>query len=887
MEWTGVNELREKYLSFFEDKQHVRLKSAPLVPQDDASLLLINSGMAPLKKYFLGLDTIEGNRATSCQKCIRTPDIDRVGKTSRHGTFFEMLGNFSFGDYFKEDATKWAWEFLTETLAIPEDKLWVSIYQDDDEAFDIWTKNRGLPPERIVRLGKEDNFWEHGSGPCGPCSEIHFDRGPENSCGKPDCAVGCDCDRYMEIWNLVFTQLNSDGNGNYTPLDKPNIDTGMGLERLACVMQGVENLFEVDTVQNILKHISEISGVTYGQDEKTDVSLRVIADHIRSTVFMVGDGVVPQNEGRGYVLRRLLRRAARHGRLLGIDGEFLYKVCDTVIKENQNAYPELLENADYIRKVIQVEEERFSKTIQQGMDMLTQLMDEIATKEIAEGAPIIPGQDVFRLYDTFGFPLDLTMEIASDKGFKVDEEGFLKFMHKQRKQAQQAHKEQGGVAWESDALSSVEIQDKFTGYEGLVSTTKVLAIVQDGNLVNQISDHDGDNGEAVIFLEETPFYAESGGQVGDTGIINVGKSMFKVTDCRKSPSGHIMHIGKLISGFIPVGDTAYAHVDTRRRNATMRNHTAAHLLQAALRKVLGAHVHQAGSMVSSEVCRFDFTHFSGVTSEQLAEVEKLVNDMILNATPVTSSEMPMDDAKKLGAIALFGDKYGDIVRVCQIGDVSVELCGGTHVENTSRLGLFRILSESSVAAGVRRIEAVTGQGVLDLMAKQEAILDSLCAVYKINGPVELEAKAQANAAQMKAMQKEIDELNKKLMDNRLSSLTGNLEELGPVRFVTASLGNVKVDSLKSAADSLKDKHPNVVGVFSSLAEDKGNLLVFAGKEAVAAGIHCGKLVKEIAAITGGSGGGRPDNAMGGVGDISKMDDALAGAKALVEAQLKL
>ena len=883
MEWMGVNELRERYLSFFEKKGHTRLASAPLVPKDDASLLLINSGMAPLKKYFLGQEVMPGNRATSCQKCMRTPDIERVGKTSRHGTYFEMLGNFSFGDYFKEDATKWAWEFLTEDIQIPADRLWVSIYEEDDEAFAIWTEKRGLPPERIVRLGKEDNFWEHGSGPCGPCSEIYFDRGPEKGCGSPDCAVGCDCDRYVEIWNLVFTQFNSDGNGNYTPLAKPNIDTGMGLERLACMMQGVDNLFEIDTVQNIINHVAKIAGVTYKENEKTDISLRVIADHIRSTVFMVGDGVVPQNEGRGYVLRRLLRRAARHGRLLNIPKEFLYEVCDTVMNENREAYPELTENADYIREIIRVEEGRFSKTIEQGMDMLSQLIDEIQKNHSGEDKPVLPGEDVFRLYDTFGFPLDLTMEIASDRGCEVDSDGFLHFMHEQRDRARKAREEQGVISWEEDVLGGVSFEDKFVGYDETTITTKIVALIKDSTLVNEICEGD----EAVIFLNETPFYAESGGQVGDTGIINVGKSIFKVSDCRKTPTGHIMHIGKLISGFIPVGDPAIAVVDQRRRHDIMRNHTAAHLLQAALRKLLGAHVHQAGSYVSDEICRFDFTHFSALTPEQLVEIEVLVNDLIMRAIVVETTEMPLEEARKLSAMALFGDKYGDIVRVCTIGDKSIELCGGTHAANTAQLGLFRIVSETSVAAGVRRIEAVTGRGVLDLMNSQKETLHNACAILKAGTPAELESKITALTSQVKAMQKEIDAMNRAQTASRLSAMGDNMEQLGAVRFMTAALGDVPVETMRETADDWRDKYPNLVGVFTAVSAEKASLLVFAGKEAVQAGAHAGKLVKEIAALAGGSGGGRPDNAMGGLGDLTKADEALAGAKAIVVAQLGL
>lgn len=881
MKWLGLNELREKYLAFFEDKGHIRLASAPLVPQEDASLLLINSGMAPLKKYFLGLETPPGKRVASCQKCIRTPDIEQVGKTSRHGTYFEMLGNFSFGDYFKEDATKWAWEFITETLEIPKDKLWVSIYEDDDEAAQIWVKNRGVPPDRIVRLGKEDNFWEIGSGPCGPCSEIYVDRGEEYGCGKPGCAVGCDCDRYMEIWNLVFTQYNSDGQGIYTALEHPNIDTGMGLERLACVMQGVDNLFEVDTVQNIMKHIARIAGVTYQDDKKTDVSLRVVTDHIRSTVFLVGDGVVPQNEGRGYVLRRLLRRAARHGRLLGIQEPFLYQVCDTVIEENKNAYPELLENADFIKEAIRVEEERFSKTISQGMEMLNELIERVDSVRI-QGKRLITGEDAFRLYDTFGFPLDLTREIAADRGIVIDEDEFLRRMQDQRDRARQARELMGGVGWEEDVLARADVHDTFIGYECLQAETKVLRIVKDGALVNQVPAGD----DAVVVLEKTPFYAESGGQVGDTGIINVGKSIFKVTDCKKSPTGHFLHIGEVISGFIGSGDTCTVVVDKRRRHAIMRNHTATHLLQAALRQVLGTHVHQAGSMVNDTVCRFDFTHFSAVTPQQIREVEKKVNQLILEALPVAVSEMSMDEAKKHGAMALFGDKYGDVVRVCDVSGESVELCGGTHVQNTSQIGLFKILHETSVAAGVRRIEGTTGKGVLALIDRQADAISATCAALKTGGgAAELPAKAIAAMAQIKELQKEVEALQSKLASQRMDSMLDNMPQIGAVRFLSMTMNGANADALKITADRIRSAQSDVVGVLASTEGQKVTLLVFAGKEAVAAGIHAGKLVREVAAVAGGSGGGRPDNAMGGATQPEKVGEALAAAPRLIEEQL--
>lgn len=881
MEWMGVNQLRERYLSFFEQRGHTRLKSAPLVPQDDASLLLINSGMAPLKKYFTGLESLPGNRATSCQKCIRTPDIDRVGKTSRHGTFFEMLGNFSFGDYFKEDATKWAWEFLTDDLKIPKDKLWVSVYEEDDEAAEIWIKNRGLSPDRIVRLGREDNFWEIGVGPCGPCSEIYVDRGEAYACDNPNCAVGCDCDRYVEVWNLVFTQFNSDGNGGYTPLEKKNIDTGMGLERLACVMQQVDNLFEVDTVQKIMQHICQIAGVTYQQNERTDISLRVITDHIRSTVFMVADGVVPQNEGRGYVLRRLLRRAARHGRLLNITEPFLYKVCETVIQENMTAYPELLENQAYIVKVIQVEEERFMRTIEQGMDLLGSIIDKIDRLTIDK--KMIPGDVAFRLYDTFGFPIDLTREIAADKGIHIDEDAFFDFMQKQRERARKARIAQGEVSWEEDVLAKKEIEDTFIGYQALSSSTKILEVIQNGTLV----DHASAGETAILVLESTPFYAESGGQVGDTGWIRVGQdTTFRLTDCQKSPTGHFLHIGEVTCGQLSPGDCAEAVVDQANREAIMRNHSAAHLLQAALRKVLGDHVHQAGSMVNAQICRFDFTHFSAVTPEQLREVERIVNRWILQALPVTVQEMPMAQAKQMGAMALFGDKYGDTVRVCKMGaNESTELCGGTHVANTAHIGLFKIMRESSLAAGIRRIEGTTGEGILHLITEQETLIHTACEALRCTGSAELVAKAQASTAQLKELQREVEQLNAQLTSLQLDGLTANMPQIGSVRYMTAVLGATSADALKQAADRLKEQFPDIVGVLVSTDAVKSSLLVFAGKNAVKAGIHSGKLVKQIASIAGGSGGGRPDNAMGGITNSSKLNEALLAAQEMIAAML--
>ncbi|MFV0399460.1 MAG: alanine--tRNA ligase [Oscillospiraceae bacterium] len=880
MEWTGLNELRERFLQFFENKGHLRLASAPLVPQDDASLLLINSGMAPLKKYFLGLEAPPAKRATSCQKCIRTPDIERVGKTSRHGTFFEMLGNFSFGDYFKEEATKWAWEFLTEELKIPADLLWVSIYEEDDEAFEIWTKHRGLPADRIVRMGKEDNFWEIGTGPCGPCSEIYIDRGEKYGCGSPDCKVGCECDRYVEVWNLVFTQFNSDGNGNYTPLDHPNIDTGMGLERLAVAMQGVDNLFEVDTIQAIIKKAAAMAGVTYKKNEKTDVSLRVIADHIRSTVFLVGDGVLPQNEGRGYVLRRLLRRAARHGRLLGINRPFLAELSETVVEQSKAAYPDLAERADFIAKIIGAEEERFAKTIQSGMEVLGTLLDRLEAMATKGRQQIIDGMEAFRLYDTYGFPIDLTQEIAQDRGITVDEEGFWKFMEEQRERARKAHEEQGGIGWEEDVLAEELINDVFVGYDSLDAESPILAIVTEGQLAQEVQEGD----EAVVILRETPFYAESGGQVGDTGVIKIGKSIFKISDTKKSPTGNIMHVGTVISGFLAVGDIAEVHVDRKRRHAIMRNHTATHLLQAALREVLGDHVHQAGSYVDEKLCRFDFTHFSAVTAEQLAEVERKVNNHILKALPVTTQEMPLEEARRLGATALFGDKYNDTVRVVTIENTSMELCGGTHASNTAQLGLFKILSESSVAAGVRRIEGTTGRGVLAYIDRQNETIRETGEILKAGAPSELVARARSVMTNSAALQKEVESLERQIADKETSSLDDTMESIGPVRFVSLAVEG-SIEALQQKADQLKDKYPDIVGVFMATGEDKTSVLAFAGKDAVKAGAHSGKLVKAVSALAGGSGGGRPDHAMGGIADPTLIAKALGEAGKLLKEQL--
>lgn len=874
MEWTGLNELREKYLSFFESKGHLRLPSFPLIPQNDNSLLLINSGMAPMKKYFTGEITPPRKRVTTCQKCIRTPDIECVGKTARHGTYFEMLGNFSFGDYFKHEATAWAWEFFTKVLEIPADKLWVTIYLDDDEAFDIWTKEVGVSPDRIVRLGKEDNFWEHGSGPCGPCSEIHFDRGEKYSCGKPTCAVGCDCDRYIEVWNLVFTQFDSDGKGNYTPLDHPNIDTGMGLERLACVMQGVDNLFEVDTVQRIMKHISSIAGVTYKQDEKTDVSLRVITDHIRSTTMMIGDGVMPSNEGRGYVLRRLIRRAARHGRLLGIEHPFLSEVVSTVIEENK-AYPELAEKKDLIIRVVKEEEESFGRTIDKGMQLLSELMSDSDKKEIS-------GADAFKLYDTYGFPLDLTKDILEEKGMTVDEASFEQLMKEQKQRARDARKNAGAEAWDDGGVQLDVEKTEFVGYDTLCCDAKIEAVVNGGEKAALAAE--GEN--AVIILNKTPFYGESGGQAGDCGrLTNERGGIFKVETTAKNAQGVYLHIGKVEKGTFELSDKVTAEVCAKTREATMRNHTSAHLMQAALRKVLGTHVEQAGQLVNGKRMRFDFTHFSALTPDELKKVENLVNEEILRGEDVVIKEMPIEEAKKMGAMALFGEKYGDVVRVVKAGDFSTELCGGTHVSNTSKIGLFRIVSETSVAAGVRRIEAVTGTGVLELLDGYEEAVKNTASALK-SGIGDIAEKAKATVAELKEKDRIIESLEAKLAGGQLDELISKAEDIKGISLVTGKLNVDEPDALRSAADQIKD-NPSAVALLACVTK-KGTVSFAAacGKEAVAKGAHAGNLVKAAAVIAGGNGGGRPDSAMAGGKDSSKIEEALASAGATLSAQLK-
>ncbi len=878
MKWTGLNDLRESYLSFFESKGHLRLPSFSLVPNNDKSLLLINSGMAPMKKYFTGEVTPPRTRVTTCQKCIRTPDIERVGITARHGTYFEMLGNFSFGDYFKHEAQAWSWEYLTKVLEIPEDRLYCSVYEKDDEAVDIWVNEVGVDPSHIVRLGKEDNFWEHGSGPCGPCSEIYFDRGEEYGCGKPTCGVGCDCDRYMEVWNNVFSQYNNDGNGNYTDLAQKNIDTGMGLERLACVMQGVDNLFLVDTVQNIMKHISRIAGKTYGDNEKDDISLRVITDHIRSTTFMIGDGVMPSNEGRGYVLRRLLRRAARHGKLLGIDRPFLAEVCDTVIAENKGHYSELEEKKDFIKNVIHNEEENFYKTIDQGLAILNGFIDRAESK-------MLSGDDAFKLNDTYGFPLDLTREILSEKGMTVDEDRFQSLLLEQRNRARAARKQSDTDAWVGSAdLFDDMPKTKFVGYTDFNAEAQVLAIVKDGERVEAAEE--GDN--VVLVLDTTPFYAESGGQVGDQGIITVNGAEIDVTDTKKNQSGVFMHHAVVVRGELNVGNEVEAKVSVIRRNSIMRNHTAAHLLQAALRQVLGTHVEQAGQLVNEQRVRFDFTHFSAMKPEELAAVEALVNEKIMDAIPVVMKEMPIEEAKKLGAMALFGEKYGDVVRVVTVDDFSKEFCGGTHVDNTSRLAMFKIVSESGVAAGVRRIEAVTGIGVFRLMAENIKTITETAAILKANNVHELAAKAAQVMAESKEKDKIIESLNSKLAANSVSELVNKAETVNGVKVVSAKFDGADSGALRTMGDKLRDLFGDepAVAVLAASADGKGTLACVVTKKAQENGLKAGVVVKAVAQVAGGNGGGKPDFAMAGVKDISKLNDAVAAVSGIVEGLVK-
>ena len=885
MQWTGLNELREKYLSFFESKGHLRLDSFPLVPKNDPSLLLINSGMAPMKKWFLAQEEPPRHRVTTCQKCIRTPDIERVGITARHGTFFEMLGNFSFQDYFKEEVIPWAWEFLTsdEWMAIPKDRLHISVYEEDDEAYDIWTKKVGIAPDHMVRLGKEDNFWEHGSGPCGPCSEIYFDRGPEYGCGKPTCGVGCDCDRYMEIWNLVFSQFDADGKGHYERLARPNIDTGMGLERLACVMQGVGNLFEVDTVQSVLHHVEHIANKTYGEDDKTDISIRVITDHIRSCTFMVSDGILPSNEGRGYVLRRLLRRAARHGRMLGITRPFLVELVETVIQSSESAYPELREHDAYIKKVIGTEEANFARTIDAGMNILNNMIDGLEKAH----QHLLKGLDVFKLNDTFGFPLDLTKEIAAEQGIEIDEEGFHAEMTKQKERARAERLKKNISGWSEDLFGALDAEPTvFTGYETLNDTGVVVALSDEETLTDAIATDEEAKDGVLVVLDKTPFYAEMGGQAADHGMLNSADCSLRVLDVKKTPKGYYVHTCVLESGIVKVGDHLTAQVDKEYRMAIARNHTATHLLQAALREVLGDHVHQAGSYQDAEITHFDFTHFSAVTPEELARVQKIVNDKIYESMNVTVREMPIEEAKKLGAMALFGEKYGKVVRVVDIEGWSTEFCGGTHVKNTAQIGGFKIVSEASVAAGIRRIEAVTGRNLLIRANLQEAMLHTVANTLKANNVTALPVRAEAVMAENKALAKELEEIKAQVAASKVTSLFDNAEEIGGVKIASAYFTGTTGDTLRGMCDTVRDKAVKpAVAVLVGKAEDKITMAVTVTKQAQEKGLKAGALVKEIAAIAGGKGGGKPDFAMAGLKDETKIDEALAAVGTIVKKAL--
>ena len=885
MQWTGLNELREKYLSFFESKGHLRLDSFPLVPKNDPSLLLINSGMAPMKKWFLAQEEPPRHRVTTCQKCIRTPDIERVGITARHGTFFEMLGNFSFQDYFKDEVIPWAWEFLTsdEWMAIPKDRLHISVYEEDDEAYDIWTKKVGIAPDHMVRLGKEDNFWEHGSGPCGPCSEIYFDRGPEYGCGKPTCGVGCDCDRYMEIWNLVFSQFDADGKGHYERLARPNIDTGMGLERLACVMQNVGNLFEVDTVQSVLHHVEHIAGKTYKQDPKTDISIRVITDHIRSCTFMVSDGILPSNEGRGYVLRRLLRRAARHGRMLGIDHPFLVDLVETVIQSSESAYPELREHDAYIKKVIGTEEANFARTIDAGMNILNNMIDRLEKAH----QKLLSGMDAFKLNDTFGFPLDLTKEIAAEQGLEIDEDGFHAEMKKQKERARAERLKKNISGWSEDLFGALEAEPTvFTGYDTLTDKGTVVALSDEESLTDAIATDEEAKDGVLVVLDKTPFYAEMGGQAADHGVLNGAECSLRVLDVKKTPKGYYVHTCVLESGIVKVGDVLTAQVDKGYRMAIARNHTATHLLQAALREVLGDHVHQAGSYQDASITHFDFTHFSAVTPEELARVQKIVNDKIFDSMNVTVQEMPVEEAKKLGAMALFGEKYGKVVRVVDIEGWSTEFCGGTHVKNTAQIGGFKIVSESSVAAGIRRIEAVTGRNLLIRANLQEAMLHDVANTLKANNVAALPARAEAVMAENKAMSRELEEMKARIAASKVDSLFDNAEEADGVKIASAYFTGTTGDTLRGMCDSIRDKAVNpVVAVLVGKAEDKITMAVTVNKLAQEKGLKAGVLVKELSAIAGGKGGGKPDFAMAGLKDETKIDEALASVSAIVKKAL--
>ena len=868
MEKYGVNQLREMFLSFFETKGHLRLPSFSLIPQNDASLLLINSGMAPMKPYFKGEQEPPRHRVCTCQKCIRTGDIENIGKTARHGTYFEMLGNFSFGDYFKHEAIAWSWEFLTspEWVGIDPDRLYPSIYVDDDEAFEIWNKEIGIPAERIFRFGKEDNFWEHGAGPCGPCSEIYYDRGPEYGCGKPDCTVGCDCDRYMEVWNNVFSQFDNDGEGHYTELKQKNIDTGMGLERLAVVCQGVDSLFDVDTVMNITHKVSELTGAYYGKSHKMDVSLRVITDHIRSATFMICDGVLPSNEGRGYVLRRLLRRAARHGKLLGVNEPFLYKVIDTVIHENECQYPELREKQSYITKVVKTEEENFAKTIDAGMKIFGDLLAE----HKANGETVFSGADAFKLYDTYGFPVDLTIEMCADEGMIVDEAEFKKLMEEQRVRARKAREALGDLGWAGQEFGKEVPETEFVGYDRTESEGTVVALVAEGEICGEVNE----GMDAIVVLDRTPMYAEMGGQVADQGVMTADGVVFKVNNVLKNKGGKYMHYGKLLKGSIVLGDKLTVSIDTERRKAISRAHSATHLLQSALRLVLGDHVHQAGSLVEPDYLRFDFTHFSALTAEEIGQVNTVMADMILEGADIETQVMPFDEAKKLSAMALFGEKYGDTVRVVKMGDFSTEFCGGTHLDNTAKVGMFVITSEGSVASGVRRIEAITGREVIAKYIAMSGMINKVADRLKAR-PLEIMNKVESNLSEIHELRQNIDKLKDQLMSGQAERMLYGAKDIKGLKVITITNGPVNAADIRKMGDQLRDRYPNIVAVLAATAENKATMLAVCGKNAVARGVKAGDLIKSITKICEGTGGGKPDSAMGGCKNLLKLDDAMA------------
>ncbi len=879
MQYRGVNELRRMYLDFFESKGHLKMKSFSLVPHNDNSLLIINSGMAPLKPYFTGQEIPPRRRVTTCQKCIRTGDIENVGKTARHGTFFEMLGNFSFGDYFKTEAIHWSWEFLTEVVGLDADRLYPSVYEDDDEAFEIWNKEIGIAPERIFRFGKEDNFWEHGAGPCGPCSEIYYDRGEKYGCGKPGCTVGCDCDRYMEVWNNVFSQFNNDGKGNYSDLIQKNIDTGMGLERLAVVVQDVDSIFDVDTLQALRNKICEMANVTYKEDEKKDISIRVITDHIRSVTFMVSDGIMPSNEGRGYVLRRLLRRAARHGRLLGIEGKFLAKLCETVIEGSKDGYPELEEKKEFIFKVITEEEDKFNKTIDQGLSILADMEASLA----AEGRKVLAGEDVFKLYDTYGFPVDLTKEILEEKDITIDEEGFTKAMNEQREMARKARKTTNYMGADATVYDEInpEITSVFIGYDKLVNTSKITVLTTENEVVEALSE--GDKGTVIV--DETVFYATMGGQEGDSGIITTSEGSFDVETTIKLKGGKIGHVGIMTKGMMKVGDEATLYVDEAKRNDTCKNHSATHLLQKALRTVLGNHVEQSGSFVNPERLRFDFTHFQSMTSEEIAKVEALVNEKIAERIDVVTDVMTLEEAKKTGAMALFGEKYGEKVRVVSMGDFSKEFCGGTHVANTGNIMLFKIVSESGVAAGVRRIEALTGNGVLKYYANIEKQLEDAATAAKTETS-QLVRRIHAMNDEIKALSSENDKLKAQLANNALGDVKNDIQEIKGISFIATKVDNVDMNELRNLGDKLKGEiGSGVVLIVSAQGSDKVNMIAMATDDAVAKGAHAGNLIKAVAGFVGGGGGGRPNMAQAGGKNPAGIDALLKKAPEVLAEQL--